>query len=59
MKKHFLLLWLLFFGSIGLAAAQNRQTQGVVKSTEGETLPGGTWPCSLPRWAPKAPFSMR
>ncbi|MDB5233305.1 MAG: TonB-dependent receptor [Hymenobacter sp.] len=42
MKKHFLLLWLLFFGSIGLAAAQNRQIQGVVKSAEGEALPGVT-----------------
>ena len=42
MKKHFLLVWLLFFGSIGLAMAQNRQIQGVVKSAEGETLPGVT-----------------
>jgi TonB-linked SusC/RagA family outer membrane protein len=42
MKKHFLLLWLLFFGSMGLAMAQNRQVQGVVKSAEGETLPGVT-----------------
>ncbi|MBF9221802.1 SusC/RagA family TonB-linked outer membrane protein [Hymenobacter ruricola] len=42
MKKHFLLVWLLFFGSIGLAMAQNRQIQGVVKSAEGEALPGVT-----------------
>ncbi|MFC7666116.1 carboxypeptidase-like regulatory domain-containing protein [Hymenobacter humi] len=42
MKKHFLLLWLLLFGSIGLAMAQSRQIQGVVKSAEGETLPGVT-----------------
>jgi TonB-linked SusC/RagA family outer membrane protein len=42
MKKHFLLVWLLFFGSIGLALAQSRQVQGVVKSADGETLPGVT-----------------
>ncbi|MBD2724509.1 SusC/RagA family TonB-linked outer membrane protein [Hymenobacter armeniacus] len=42
MKKHFLLVWLLFFGSIGLAMAQSRQVQGVVKSAEGEALPGVT-----------------
>lgn len=42
MKKHFLLLWLLLLGSIGLVAAQSRQVQGVVKSAEGETLPGVT-----------------
>ena len=42
MKKHFLLLWLLLLGSIGLAAAQSRQVQGVVKSDTGETLPGVT-----------------
>jgi TonB-linked SusC/RagA family outer membrane protein len=42
MKKHILLFWLLLFGSIGLAAAQSRQIQGVVKSAEGETLPGVT-----------------
>ncbi|SFQ41047.1 SusC/RagA family TonB-linked outer membrane protein [Hymenobacter arizonensis] len=42
MKKHFLLLWLLLLGSIGLAAAQSRQVQGVVKSAEGEGLPGVT-----------------
>ncbi|HEX8504523.1 MAG TPA: TonB-dependent receptor [Hymenobacter sp.] len=42
MKKQFLLFWLLLLGSIGLAAAQNRQVQGVVKSGEGETLPGVT-----------------
>ena len=42
MKRHFLLLWLLLFGSIGLAMAQSRQVQGVVKSAEGETLPGVT-----------------
>ncbi|MCC3154818.1 TonB-dependent receptor [Hymenobacter sp. BT770] len=42
MKKHFLLLWLLLFGSIGLAMAQSRQIQGVVKSAEGEPLPGVT-----------------
>ena len=42
MKKHFLLLWLFLLGSIGLAAAQSRQVQGTVKSTEGEALPGVT-----------------
>ena len=42
MKKHFLLLWLLLAASIGLATAQSRQVQGVVKSAEGETLPGVT-----------------
>jgi len=42
MKKHFLLLWLLLFGSIGLVAAQSRQVQGIVKSAEGEALPGVT-----------------
>ena len=42
MKKHILLLWLLLLGSIGLAAAQSRQVQGVVKSADGETLPGVT-----------------
>jgi TonB-linked SusC/RagA family outer membrane protein len=42
MKKHFLLLWLLLLGSIGFVAAQSRQVQGVVKSAEGETLPGVT-----------------
>ena len=42
MKKHILLFWLLLFGSIGLVAAQSRQVQGVVKSAEGETLPGVT-----------------
>ena len=42
MNKSFLLVWLLFLGSIGLATAQNRQVQGVVKSAEGETLPGVT-----------------
>ena len=42
MKKYFLLLWLLLFGSIGLAMAQSRQIQGVVKSAEGEALPGVT-----------------
>ncbi|MDB5236397.1 MAG: hypothetical protein JWR44_3390 [Hymenobacter sp.] len=42
MKKQFLLLWLLLFGSIGLAMAQSRQVTGVVKSAEGETLPGVT-----------------
>ncbi|GAB3858422.1 TonB-dependent receptor [Hymenobacter terrigena] len=42
MKKHLLLLWLLLLGSIGLATAQSRQVQGVVKSADGETLPGVT-----------------
>ncbi|GAB3581402.1 SusC/RagA family TonB-linked outer membrane protein [Hymenobacter daeguensis] len=42
MKKHFLLLWLLLLGSIGFVAAQSRQVQGVVKSAEGEALPGVT-----------------
>ncbi|MBO2012030.1 SusC/RagA family TonB-linked outer membrane protein [Hymenobacter negativus] len=42
MKKHILLFWLLLLGSIGLAAAQSRQIQGVVKSAEGEALPGVT-----------------
>ena len=42
MKKHFLLFWLLFFGGMGLAAAQTRQIQGVVKSTQNESLPGVT-----------------
>ena len=42
MKKYFILLWLLFLGSVGMAVAQSRQILGVVKSTEGETLPGVT-----------------
>ncbi|WP_210519103.1 SusC/RagA family TonB-linked outer membrane protein [Hymenobacter terricola] len=42
MKKYYFLLWLLLFGGIGLAAAQSHQVQGVVKSAEGETLPGVT-----------------
>ncbi|MDQ2769072.1 MAG: TonB-dependent receptor, partial [Bacteroidota bacterium] len=42
MKKQFLLLWLLLLGSIGLAAAQGRQIEGVVKSDTGEALPGVT-----------------
>ncbi|GAB3729845.1 TonB-dependent receptor [Hymenobacter agri] len=42
MKKHFLLLWLLLLGSIGLVAAQSRQVQGIVKSDTGEALPGVT-----------------
>ncbi|MFC6221655.1 SusC/RagA family TonB-linked outer membrane protein [Hymenobacter artigasi] len=42
MKKHLLLLCLLLLGSIGLAVAQSRQVQGVVKAADGETLPGVT-----------------
>ena len=42
MKKELLLFWLLLLGSIGLAAAQSRQVQGIVKSAEGEALPGVT-----------------
>jgi TonB-linked SusC/RagA family outer membrane protein len=42
MKKYLLLLWLVLCCSIGLASAQSRQVQGVVKSAEGEALPGVT-----------------
>ena len=42
MKKQFLILWLLLWGSIGLAAAQDRQVTGIVKSNNGESLPGVT-----------------
>ncbi|GAA4353268.1 TonB-dependent receptor [Hymenobacter saemangeumensis] len=42
MKKQFLMLWLLLCCSVGLAVAQSRQVTGVVKSAEGETLPGVT-----------------
>jgi TonB-linked SusC/RagA family outer membrane protein len=42
MKKHFLLLWLVLCGSISVALAQSRQVQGVVKSADGEGLPGAT-----------------
>jgi TonB-linked SusC/RagA family outer membrane protein len=42
MKRHFLLLWLVFCASIGLAMAQNRAVSGVVKGSDGETLPGVT-----------------
>ncbi|WP_151089096.1 SusC/RagA family TonB-linked outer membrane protein [Hymenobacter baengnokdamensis] len=42
MKKHLLMLWLVLCGSIGLAFAQSRQVSGVVKGSDGETLPGVT-----------------
>jgi TonB-linked SusC/RagA family outer membrane protein len=42
MKQHLLLLWLVLCGSIGLAMAQNRAITGVVKGSDGETLPGVT-----------------
>ncbi|RZK12102.1 MAG: TonB-dependent receptor, partial [Hymenobacter sp.] len=42
MKRHFLLLWLVLCASIGLAAAQTRAVTGVVKGSDGETLPGVT-----------------
>jgi TonB-linked SusC/RagA family outer membrane protein len=36
------MLWLVLCGSIGLAFAQNRSITGVVKGSDGETLPGVT-----------------
>jgi TonB-linked SusC/RagA family outer membrane protein len=42
MKRHFLLLWLVLCASISLALAQNRAITGVVKGSDGETLPGVT-----------------
>ena len=42
MKKHLLLLLLVLCGSIGLAMAQSRTITGVVKGSDGETLPGVT-----------------
>jgi TonB-linked SusC/RagA family outer membrane protein len=42
MKRHFLLLWLVLCASISLAVAQNRAITGVVKGSDGETLPGVT-----------------
>jgi TonB-linked SusC/RagA family outer membrane protein len=42
MKRHFLLLWLVLCASISLALAQNRAISGVVKGSDGETLPGVT-----------------
>jgi TonB-linked SusC/RagA family outer membrane protein len=42
MKQHLLLLWLVLCASIGLASAQNRTLTGVVKGSDGETLPGVT-----------------
>ncbi|GAB3634959.1 TonB-dependent receptor [Hymenobacter arcticus] len=36
------MLWLVLCGSIGLAFAQNRTVTGVVKGSDGETLPGVT-----------------
>ncbi|MGI4969603.1 MAG: SusC/RagA family TonB-linked outer membrane protein, partial [Janthinobacterium lividum] len=42
MKRHFLLLWLVLCASIGLATAQTRAITGVVKGSDGETLPGVT-----------------
>ncbi|WP_201977447.1 SusC/RagA family TonB-linked outer membrane protein [Hymenobacter rubidus] len=42
MQKRLLFLLFLFFGSVGLALAQSRQVQGIVKSKEGEALPGVT-----------------
>ncbi len=42
MKQHLLLLWLVLCGSISLAMAQNRTVTGVVKGSDGETLPGVT-----------------
>ncbi|RZK18163.1 MAG: TonB-dependent receptor, partial [Hymenobacter sp.] len=42
MKRHFLLLWLVLCASISLAVAQTRAVTGVVKGSDGETLPGVT-----------------
>jgi TonB-linked SusC/RagA family outer membrane protein len=42
MKQHLLMLWLVLCGSIGLAMAQNRAITGIVKGSDGETLPGVT-----------------
>jgi TonB-linked SusC/RagA family outer membrane protein len=42
MKRHFLLLWLVLCASISLALAQTRAITGVVKGSDGETLPGVT-----------------
>ncbi|RZL06165.1 MAG: hypothetical protein EOO62_19445 [Hymenobacter sp.] len=42
MKRHFLLLWLVLCASISLALAQTRAVTGVVKGSDGETLPGVT-----------------
>jgi TonB-linked SusC/RagA family outer membrane protein len=42
MKRRFLLLWLVLCASISLALAQTRAITGVVKGSDGETLPGVT-----------------
>jgi TonB-linked SusC/RagA family outer membrane protein len=42
MKRHFLLLWLVLCASVGAALAQSRAVSGVVKGSDGETLPGVT-----------------
>ena len=42
MKRNFLLYWLLFCLSIGLAAAQHRSLSGTVKDAKGDALPGVT-----------------
>ena len=42
MKRHFLLLWLVLCASVSLALAQTRAITGVVKGSDGETLPGVT-----------------
>ncbi|MGI4870940.1 MAG: SusC/RagA family TonB-linked outer membrane protein [Janthinobacterium lividum] len=42
MKKHFLLLLLMLFGSISLALAQAGQLTGTIKDDKGEALPGVT-----------------
>jgi TonB-linked SusC/RagA family outer membrane protein len=42
MKRHFLLLWLVLCASVGAALAQTRAVSGIVKGSDGETLPGVT-----------------
>jgi TonB-linked SusC/RagA family outer membrane protein len=42
MKRHFILFWLVLCASINLALAQTRAVTGVVKGSDGETLPGVT-----------------
>jgi TonB-linked SusC/RagA family outer membrane protein len=42
MKRHFLLLWLVLCASVGAALAQTRTVSGIVKGSDGETLPGVT-----------------
>jgi TonB-linked SusC/RagA family outer membrane protein len=42
MKRHFLLLWLVLCANVGAALAQTRAVSGIVKGSDGETLPGVT-----------------